>query len=139
MEFVSGKYEWLRFSILCHNDVIFAIDLEEFWKEATLLSKLRPHSNIVTFLGVCLQPFCVIFEFLPNGNLRSHLDASSSKITSSEQLKWFRGIAAGLLHLSYEGIVHRDLAARNILLTASLEGKVQLCMHLNLPFHFLLK
>jgi len=35
-----------------------------------------------------------------------------------------RGVAAGMVHLSAEGIVHRDLAARNILLTSSLTPKI---------------
>jgi hypothetical protein len=41
--------------------------LSEFWRECNIRSKLRPHVNIVQFLGVCLNPLCVVTEFLPNG------------------------------------------------------------------------
>ena len=30
------------------------LGLEEFWKEVELISKLKAHSNIVQFFGICL-------------------------------------------------------------------------------------
>jgi hypothetical protein len=99
--------------------------LDEFWSEALLVSKIRPHVNIVQFLGVCVNPLCVVYEFLPAGNLRSYLDNKENDIDDKLRLKWFAGvfhrhllcsvflkmlcfltgIASGMLHLSFEKIV----------------------------------
>lgn len=98
--------------------------LSEFWKESALVAQLRPHANIVQFFGVCLNPFCVVYEFLTNGDLHTYVTNKDTKIGNELLLKWFRGICGGMLHLTLEKIVHRDLAARNILLTPILEPKV---------------
>jgi serine/threonine protein kinase len=138
--YVSSFFFFLAF--------LLYIDLEEFWKEAVLLSKLRPHSNTVRnrrdcqslfistlsnratvfysqvrYLGICLQPTCMVTEYLVLGDLFTYLH-STVEITSDVRLKWFRGIAAGMHHLTLEGVVHRDLAARNVLLDATLEPKI---------------
>ena len=71
--------------------------MEEFWREANLVAKLRNHSNIVQFFGVCLNPLCVITEFLEGGDLKSYLDNLNNKIEFEQQLKWIREIAHGKL------------------------------------------
>jgi serine/threonine protein kinase len=40
--------------------------LQNFKQEAELLSNLRPHRNVVLFLGVCLEPLCIGKFTLPN-------------------------------------------------------------------------
>ena len=42
--------------------------LSEFWGECEIISKFKPHANIVQFFGVSLNPLCLVTEFLPNGN-----------------------------------------------------------------------
>jgi len=106
------------------SDLMDDNGISEFWKEANLVGKLRPHNNIVLFFGVCLQPLCLVFEFLSNGNIRTYLDDKSKPVGNDLIMKWFKGIASGMLHLSLEGIIHRDLAARNVLLTATLDPKI---------------
>ena len=44
--------------------------LSDFWSECEILSKLRPYIHIVQFFGVCLNPLCLLTEFLPNGNIQ---------------------------------------------------------------------
>jgi ephrin-B len=65
----------------------------------------------------------MVTEYLVLGDLFTYLH-STVEITSDVRLKWFRGIAAGMHHLTLEGVVHRDLAARNVLLDATLEPKI---------------
>jgi len=64
--------------------------LKDFWNEAALVAKLRPHTNIVQFLGVCLNPFCVVYEFLPKGDLWSYVKNEDNKVNDELALKWFR-------------------------------------------------
>jgi len=101
--------------------------LAEFRGEAELMSKLRPHPNVVQFLGVCSKPgkpLCIVAEFLEGGSLSSLIYNKPNALSADQQVDIARGCAAGLLHLSSEGIIHRDLAARNILLTGNLTPKV---------------
>jgi serine/threonine protein kinase len=66
--------------------------LVEFWAEASLVAKIRPHVNLVQFLGVCVSPLCVIYEFLPGGDLRTYLDKRENAIEFGRALIWFRGL-----------------------------------------------
>ena len=69
--------------------------MEEFWREANLVAKLRNHSNIVQFFGVCLNPLCVITEFLEGGDLKSYLDNLNNQVDNNQKLKWIKEIALG--------------------------------------------
>jgi len=100
-------------------------ELEEFKGEAALMSKLRPHTNVVQFIGACIrpgEPLCILTEYLDGGSLLNMLKKKT--LTGEDLIKIARGIAAGMLHLVSENIVHRDLAARNILLSLNLVPKV---------------
>ena len=69
--------------------------LDEFWKEARLISKIRNHSNIVQFFGICLNPFCVVTEFMEKGDLRSYLDDEKNEINYNQMIQWLQQIALG--------------------------------------------
>eukprot|EP01114_Cavostelium_apophysatum_P022167 TRINITY_DN792_c0_g1_i1.p1 TRINITY_DN792_c0_g1~~TRINITY_DN792_c0_g1_i1.p1 ORF type:complete len:2277 (+),score=541.08 TRINITY_DN792_c0_g1_i1:192-7022(+) len=103
-------------------------ELSEFQGEAQLMSTLRPHTNVVQFLGASTQksqPLCIVTEFLEGGSLSTYLQSPQGQAMGEEaMIKIARGIAAGMVHLISENIIHRDLAARNILLTSSLVPKV---------------
>jgi c-src tyrosine kinase len=104
-----------------------AQDREEFQAEAQVMSTLRPHSNVVQFQGVAEGDghMYLVTEFCAGGSLYSLLHSSSApEISRASQVKFCRGIAAAMLHLSSEGLVHRDLASRNVLLSESQLPKV---------------
>jgi len=105
------------------NENISADDVQKFVEEAELMRNLKPHANVVLFMGVILDPFCIVTEFLEGGDLHSFL-RSDSKIPFELQLSFMKDIARGMFHLSLEGIVHRDLAARNVLLNRDFTAKV---------------
>lgn len=53
------------------------MELQDDWKEsfiseAKMMARLR-HPNIVQLLGVCVQPYAVITEFMANGTLNKLL------------------------------------------------------------------
>jgi len=97
---------------------------KEFYDEAMLMCKLRPHVNVTTFLGLSVPPnLCIVTEFYENGSLYALLH--SKKIIEKNTIsKCIKGIASGMSHLHREGIIHRDLAARNVLLSGTFEPKI---------------
>jgi len=97
-------------------------DIAEFLAEADLMRKMRPHPNVVLYLGVCRQPLCLVTEFVANGNLLALI--KKEPINNDMKLKICQGIAAGMFYLHEQGVLHRDLAARNILLDGALRPKV---------------
>ena len=102
--------------------------IQEFLKEAELMRAIRPHSNVVQFLGICEAPLLIItgmffycscahnLEFMEKGSLYEFLRTPKGiQLEMAEQIELMKGIASGMYHLASEGIAHRDLAARNIL------------------------
>ncbi|PRP84423.1 putative LRR receptor-like serine/threonine-protein kinase [Planoprotostelium fungivorum] len=98
--------------------------VESFLKEVAILQNLRPHPNLVMFIGMTIppQPLTMITEFCDGGSMYDYIRKNPTDL--SLKMKWINGIALGMLHLHKEKVVHRDLAVRNILLTKYLEPKV---------------
>jgi serine/threonine protein kinase len=107
-----------------------------FLSEAAMLKRIcdRVHPNVVRLVGVCLQaqPFWIVQEFLPLGDLKTYLQVQQY---SPEQLhgpylsllvkiRVIRDVVSAMEHLTALGFVHRDLAARNVLLAANLTAKL---------------
>lgn len=96
--------------------------------EMSIMRLVEPHDNVVRLLGCCIDadPYYVILEYLPGGNLQDFLrrmGASSSSqraipLNSSDLVDYGYQVAVGMNHLASSTVVHRDLAARNILLSS---------------------
>ncbi|XP_071809722.1 fibroblast growth factor receptor 4-like [Asterias amurensis] len=115
-------------------------DMEaDFKKEITVHETLTAHPNVVSMLGYCIEtdPFYLILEFLPGGNLQDFLrknklswkesiedDLDVEPISPFQLLTFASQIANGMDYLSCVGCIHRDLASRNILLTEELVCKL---------------
>jgi len=98
--------------------------LKDFEAEAALMKKLRPHPNLVLFLGLTKPPnLCIVTEFVNGGTLLSLLHSHDS-IPFLIVAKIIKGISHGMYHLHQERIVHRDLACRNVLLSKDNEPKI---------------
>ncbi|XP_071809800.1 uncharacterized protein [Asterias amurensis] len=113
--------------------------LADFEKEISVHKTLTKHSNVVSMLGYCTDrdPFYLILEFLPGGNLQDFLKKKKLSWKESRQvdfdvepaspfqlLTFASQIANGMDYLSFKGCIHRDLASRNILLTDDLVCKL---------------
>ncbi|RLM74176.1 hypothetical protein C2845_PM15G00320 [Panicum miliaceum] len=111
---------------------------KEFFTEIELLSRLH-HRNLVSLLGYCdeedEQPHSVkpilqmlVYEFMPNGNLRDHLSAKAKvPLDFPMRLRIALGSSRGILYLHTEAdppIYHRDIKASNILLDSRFVAKV---------------
>ncbi|PRP81405.1 hypothetical protein PROFUN_11026 [Planoprotostelium fungivorum] len=110
---------------LLNMDNITSKQMEEFLRELSILQRLRPHPNVVLFLGISVppQPLTLVTEYCEGGSLYGYLKKHED-IPIAVKFKFIIGIAHGMFHLSSERIVHRDLAARNVLLSANLDAKV---------------
>jgi serine/threonine protein kinase len=50
------------------------------------------HPNIVTLKGLCMDPLCIVTEFLPHGNLYEYLGNSDNHLDWPLRLKIALGI-----------------------------------------------
>ncbi|KAL6225112.1 hypothetical protein ACLB2K_003964 [Fragaria x ananassa] len=107
----------------------------EYMTEVRLFSSLR-HPNLVQLKGWCHDKdettFLLVYEFMPNGSLDTHLSGKGIALTWDDRYKISEGLATALLYLHdpylHKGwnqcVVHRDIKSSNILLDASLNVKL---------------
>ncbi|XP_034003659.1 inactive tyrosine-protein kinase transmembrane receptor ROR1 [Trematomus bernacchii] len=113
----------------------------DFQQEVAVLTELQ-HPNVVCLLGVVIQeqPVCMLFEFLPQGDLHEFLIMRSphsdvgcssdedgtvkSSLDHGDFLHMSIQVAAGMEYLASHFYTHKDLAARNILVGEQLHIKI---------------
>ncbi|PWA87298.1 leucine-rich repeat transmembrane protein kinase protein [Artemisia annua] len=102
---------------------------KEFQAEAYLLLSVH-HKNLISLVGYCNDESHkgIIYEYMPNGNLESHLFETSSSILNWEKRLQIACDAAHGLEYLHHGckppIVHRDIKCTNILLNETFQAKL---------------
>jgi len=101
---------------------------KEYVTEVKVISQLR-HRNLVKLLGWCHDKgeFLLVYEFMPNGSLDSHLFGKKTPLPWIVRHKIALGLASGVLYLHEEWercVVHRDIKSSNVMLDSSFNVKL---------------
>ncbi|XP_011012057.1 PREDICTED: L-type lectin-domain containing receptor kinase IX.1-like [Populus euphratica] len=103
---------------------------KEYITEVKTISQLR-HRNLVQLIGWCHDKgeFMVVYEFMPNGSLDSHLFGKKkmSPLSWAVRYKISHGLASALLYLHEEWewcVVHRDVKSSNVMLDSGFNVKL---------------
>jgi serine/threonine protein kinase len=77
--------------------------IKEYASEVKIISRLR-HRNLVQLIGWCHErrELLLVYEFMPNGSLDSHLFTEESLLIWAMRYKVAQGLGSALLYLHEE-------------------------------------
>ncbi|XP_044489973.1 L-type lectin-domain containing receptor kinase IX.2-like [Mangifera indica] len=100
---------------------------KEYKTEVNIISRLR-HRNTVKLIGWSHEKeLILVYEFMPNGSLDSHLFKGKSVLPWMVRYKIVQDVASALLYLHEEGdhcVLHRDIKSSNIMLDSDFKAKL---------------
>ncbi|KAI3432561.1 hypothetical protein D9Q98_004110 [Chlorella vulgaris] len=94
------------------------LTMSELQKESGVMARMR-HPNIVSFMGLCALPPCILTEYCSRGSLFEllHKPDAAPHLTWAVRLSMAMDAARGLLYLHSRSppIIHRDIKSPNLL------------------------
>lgn len=105
--------------------------LRSLEEETRVLSRIR-HPNVLSLMGMCERPACIITEYCQHGSLYDVLRSATGDPERASQLTWKLRLgmaidaATGILYLHSRSppIIHRDLKSPNLLVDKHFTVKV---------------
>lgn len=102
--------------------------IKEYASEVKIISRVR-HRNLVQLIGWCHEEkeLLLVYEFMPNGSLDSHLFKDNMFLTWMMRYNIARGLASALLYLHEEWeqcVLHRDVKSSNVMLDSNFNAKL---------------
>ncbi len=91
-------------------------------REFNTMTKLH-HPNIVQFLGYIDNPFIIVMEYIPKGDLLTNIP----KLSKTQKINIMKDILKGIVYIHNRkpySLIHRDIKPTNILLTNSKVAKI---------------
>lgn len=100
-------------------------DLDIFWQEVAVLSRLR-HENLQLFMGAVLEPVpCIVTSMKKGPSLYEHIHIKKESISMLYRISIARQVAQAVGYLHAKNIIlQKRLNSQNIIL----ENKVKLCL-----------
>eukprot|EP01117_Protostelium_nocturnum_P019522 TRINITY_DN8481_c0_g1_i2.p1 TRINITY_DN8481_c0_g1~~TRINITY_DN8481_c0_g1_i2.p1 ORF type:complete len:211 (+),score=59.40 TRINITY_DN8481_c0_g1_i2:87-719(+) len=86
------------------------------------MKQLKPHENVVGYVGMNTRPLALITEFMRGGDLKEYI--KKTQLNTKRRLIILTQVADGMAYLAGEKLIHKDLAARNVLLDEKATCKV---------------
>eukprot|EP01122_Echinamoeba_exundans_P009925 TRINITY_DN357_c0_g3_i2.p1 TRINITY_DN357_c0_g3~~TRINITY_DN357_c0_g3_i2.p1 ORF type:complete len:2381 (+),score=375.38 TRINITY_DN357_c0_g3_i2:463-7605(+) len=123
---IGGRYIAVKQMSVSSGDSSQESPASPLFTEAALMTKLKPHRNIIGVYGISVerQTISLLLEFASRGSLEGFVKKHGDAIPERLLFRFAIGVARGMASLSSQHIVHRDLAARNVLLDSSLEPRM---------------
>jgi serine/threonine protein kinase len=93
-------------------------------REFDIMTKMH-HPNIVQFLGYIDDPFIIVMEYIPKGDLLENIEKKT--LNKSQKINIMKDILQGLAYIHNRkpySLIHRDIKPTNILLTNSKVAKI---------------
>lgn len=118
-----GSTATVSAAVASPSGIVFAVKYADLslstplQREQGILSSLRHHPNIVSYLGfeVAAGAYNLFLEYAPLGSLFDCIEDRGRRLEEPEIRSYAGDLLRGLSHLHAAGVAHRDVKSRNVL------------------------
>ncbi|XP_021801237.1 L-type lectin-domain containing receptor kinase IX.2-like [Prunus avium] len=99
--------------------------IDEYAPQLQKISRCM-HRNLVQLIGWCHEKgeLLLVYEFMPNGSLDSHLLKAESLLSWELRYKIVQGLASGLLYLHEQPLLHGNIKSSNVVVDSDFNAKL---------------
>eukprot|EP01125_Pyxidicula_operculata_P010105 TRINITY_DN3328_c1_g4_i3.p1 TRINITY_DN3328_c1_g4~~TRINITY_DN3328_c1_g4_i3.p1 ORF type:complete len:2281 (+),score=534.60 TRINITY_DN3328_c1_g4_i3:9-6851(+) len=102
------------------NSQQYSKAFKEFRQEINIQSRMS-HPNVVNLMCICINPFCMILEYVPHGNLWDLIHDYNTTILWELKIKFATDLAHGIkyLHELDPPVAHLDMKSPNLMVVST--------------------